>query len=76
MPENNLGEVKTKKPWQSKTLLLNGIAGLLAAVALFVPQAADVQVFIAAHAAEIGMVWAILGIALRAVTKDKIGLGD
>lgn len=65
-----------KKPWQSKTLLTNGVLGLVGFVALFIPGAELVQTFMSAHASEIAMVWSILNIVLRAVTKDKISLGD
>lgn len=68
--------MESKKPWQSKTLLLNGALGVLAFVALFVPGAEAAQAFINGHGAEIGMVWSILNIILRAVTKDKISLGE
>jgi len=66
----------SKKPWQSKTMVLNAIVGVVSAVALFVPGAEVVTQFLSAHAAEIGMVWGILNIVLRAVTKDRIGLID
>ena len=68
--------MENKKPWQSKTMLLNGIAGLAMFVALFVPQAEGVKVFIEHNASQIGMIWGILNMVLRSVTKDKIVLGE
>lgn len=68
--------METKKPWQSKTVVLNAVVGLLAAVAAFVPAAAGAQAWIGAHAVEIGMGWSILNVVLRAVTKDKISLSE
>lgn len=65
-----------KKPWQSKTLVVNAVLGLVAAVALFVPGALVVKDFIVGHALEIGMGWSILNLALRAITKDAISLVD
>lgn len=66
----------SKKPWQSKTMMLNGLMGLLAFVALFWSGASGVSEFLNGHGGEIAMVWSILNIILRAVTKDKISLGD
>ena len=67
---------QAKNPWQSRTMLLNGIFGLLAAVGLFVPGAEQVKLQIEAHATEIGMAWSLLNMALRAITKDAIQLKD
>lgn len=73
-----MGEMKmnSKKPWQSKTMLLNGIGGLLLFAAMFIPAAAGGQAFINAHATEIGLFWSIANMVLRAITKDKIGLTE
>ena len=68
--------LETKKPWQSKSMVLNAIAGLISAVALFLPQASLASEFMAKHAMEIGLVWSVANIILRAITKDKIGLGE
>ena len=66
----------TKKPYLSKTIITNAILGVVGAVAAFVPGAAVVSQFITAHAAEIGMVWGLLNIVLRLITKEKIQLAD
>ena len=55
-----------KKPWQSKTILLNFVA---AATALFFPPAAE---WISAHPVEVSSLFAIMNIVLRVITKDKI----
>ena len=68
--------MENKKPWQSKTLVLNALMGLVACVALFVPAASVVSSFLSANAPLVGAVWAMLNIVLRAVTKDKISLGE
>ncbi len=65
-----------KKPWQSKTILLNGVMGLAAFVALFIPQASVIKQFIDANAVSIGTIWSVLNIILRTITKDKISLQD
>jgi hypothetical protein len=66
----------TKKPWQSKTLLLNGIVGLMLCVGLFFPQVSVVTPWIQAHGAEIGTAWSVLNVVLRLISKDKISLTD
>lgn len=68
--------METKYPWQSKTIVLNAIMGLVTAVALFVPGAEVVKEFLSAHMAEVGFVWSVLNLVLRAITKDKIVLGE
>lgn len=68
--------MESKKPWQSKTLLINGILGILAFIGLFVPGAESVGLWINAHGAEIAMGWSVLNMGLRFITKDKIILID
>lgn len=68
--------MEVTKPWQSKTVMVNAVLGVLAAVAVFVPAASGIQEFINSHGAEIGIGWSILNILLRAVTKNRLGLGD
>lgn len=66
----------SKKPWQSKMLVLNGVAGLGAFALLFWAPAAQLQPWLDGHVAQIGVVWSLLNVALRLVTKDRISLGD
>ena len=68
--------METKKPWLSKTIVLNAIMGLAAAAAAFWPGASGVNTWMSANASLIAGVWAVLNIALRAITKDKIGLTE
>lgn len=65
-----------KKPWESKTILVNAIIGFCGALALFVPNAKFVSDFISSHGGEITMIWSILNIILRSISKDKIVLRD
>lgn len=65
----------SKKPWESKTILLNVIVGLCAAVSPLLPQAEVVKQFIGAHAVEIGVGWSLLNVILRAA-KSNISLVD
>lgn len=69
-------ETSTKKPWQSKTVIINAILGLAAVAAMFFPQASVVTTYINSNAAMIGTAWSVLNIILRAISKDKISLGD
>lgn len=65
-----------KKPWQSKTVILNAIMALASVVAIFLPAASGVPAWIQGHAEIVGGVWGVLNIALRFITKDKISLTD
>lgn len=68
---------QAKKPWESKTIILNAILGLAALIAAVNPQASEaVKSFVSQNAAQIGMFWSVLGIILRMVTKDRVSLGD
>ena len=66
----------SKKPWQSKTIFLNGTLGLVAFIAIFYPPASVVTEYLKAHAETVALAWAFANIILRAVTKDKISLAD
>lgn len=59
-----------KKPWQSKTLILNAVVAVLA---LAYPPAAE---WIQAHPDIILASFAAINFILRLVTKDKIGLAE
>lgn len=59
-----------KKPWQSKTILLNFIA---AATALFYPPASE---WISAHPVEVSSLFAIANIVLRVISQDKISITE
>ena len=65
-----------KKPWLSKTILFGALTAILGGAAVFLPAAQSLADFLAAHAGEVGMVWGVLAIVLRLVTKDKIVLID
>lgn len=72
-----MAEAQTSvKPWQSKTVWINAILGVIAAVAAFFPAASVVSKFITDNASFIGMGWSVLNLILRAVTKEKISLGE
>jgi hypothetical protein len=49
---------------------------LLGVAALVAPRALGIEAFLSVHASEIAVVWGMVSVALRMVTKDKIQLGD
>lgn len=59
-----------KKPWQSKTILVNF---LVAASALFYPPVGE---WVSANPSEVATLFSILNIVLRLVTKDKIAISE
>jgi hypothetical protein len=67
-------ENQVKKPWQSKTVILNALAGLGALLALFGVPGADT--FVAEHGEKIGLVIAVANIVLRAVSKDRLSIKE
>lgn len=63
------------KPWYlSKSIWLSLVGGIASALAAAFPQANAVSQFIAANLPVIGMIWGVLGLVVRLVTKDKISL--
>lgn len=60
------------KPWwQSKTILVNILAGVALILAEFKPEAAE---FIRQNLGETGIAWAFVNVVLRFVTKDKVSI--
>lgn len=60
------------KPWwQSKMILVNLLMAVAGVVAVFKPEVAAV---IKEYAAESSAVWAVINIALRFITKDKVSI--
>ena len=68
--------MESKKPWQSKSIMVNAVMGVCLALCAFVPQLKSVADWVQANAVTIGVVWSVLGMVLRAVSKDKIVLMD
>lgn len=60
----------SKKPWQSKTILLNFIC---ATSALFIPSVGE---WVNAHPLEVTSLFSILNIVLRVISKDKISIRE
>jgi hypothetical protein len=65
-----------KKPWLSKTIIINTILGVSIALSAFVPALASVKSFIENNALAIGAGWSVLGVILRTVSHEKIVLGE
>lgn len=66
----------TKKPWTSKTVIINAIMGLIATVSIFFPAASGIGEFITNHATTIGVIWSVINVAVRFITHDKVQLTD
>jgi len=62
-------EVTTKKPWLSKTIIINLIVG----IAAFIPTARD---WVAENPGVLLSFLSFVGLGLRMITKDKIVLVD
>jgi hypothetical protein len=61
------------KSWyQSKTVLVQLIAGLAMIIAQFSPEVAKL---LTENFSELGMGWIVINLVLRFVTKDKIQIG-
>lgn len=59
-----------KKPWQSKTIIVNVLSALGAA---FYPPLTQ---YIQQHPAEVAAIFSILNVVLRLVTRDEIYFSD
>lgn len=66
----------SKKPWQSKTILLNAIMAIAVGLAPFIPQLSGVSDYVALHASLFTSIWGVLNMAIRFISKDKISLVD
>jgi hypothetical protein len=62
--------MESKKPYQSKTLIVNAVVAVLA---LFAPGAAE---FISSHPGEVAVAFSMINMALRLISKDKISLSE
>jgi len=68
--------MESKKPWQSKTIIVASVLGLVSALSPFVPALEPIKVWIEQNGILISSMWGVLAIALRAITKDAIKLVD
>lgn len=66
----------SKKPWQSKTIIVNSLIGVCLALSPFIPSLSVVSEFIKQNVVSVGVVWSVLSILLRSVSKGQIQLGD
>ena len=65
-----------KKPYESKTIVIGAILGMVGAVSAFYPQANAISAWINANGGAIAAIWSVLAVALRFATKSAIQLGD
>ena len=68
--------MEDKKPWQSKTILVMTLTGLLTTLAPFLPAAADIASYVNTHGVAVAQVMSVLGIWLRFVTKGRVKLEE
>lgn len=66
----------SKKPWESKTVIISVILGLCTALAALIPSLSGIAAWINSHGVEIGVGWSVLAVVLRSVTKNAISLRD
>jgi hypothetical protein len=66
--------METKPVLKSKTMFVNAVVAVLGSVALFVPQVAPWSEWVNANGATIMTVLGVVGVILRAVTKDKVSI--
>lgn len=68
--------MEAKKPWQSKTIVVGSVLGLVSALSPFVPALEPVKSWIQENAILVSSMWGLLAIMLRAISKDAIKLVD
>ena len=68
--------METKRPWESRTLLLGALSSILGGVAMLLPQAQPMLDWLNANGALIATGWGVLAMGLRLITKGKVSLGD
>lgn len=78
MPDTgiNVGPSVTKKPWESKTVIINSTLALVSAIAYFIPSASAISDWINANGVLIASLWGVLNVFLRLLTKNAISLTD
>lgn len=67
---------ESKKPWESKTIVIGAVSSVVSGVAMLVPHLSIITDWIGSHGAVIGMVWGVLAVLLRLVSKGSISLSD
>ena len=68
--------VETKKPWFSKTILINSLLGVCLGLSPFIPSLQGVVDFIKNNLIMIGVIWSGLAVFLRVISKGSISLED
>lgn len=71
-----VGPSDAKKPWESKTVLVNAALALIGVVAMFYAPASSVADWINGNGVLITSLWGVLNVVLRLITKDRITLTD
>lgn len=76
MSDELVGPSDDKKPWASKTILVNAVLGVLVALVPLIPVLSGISNWINSHGIELGVGWAVLGMGLRLISKGAIVLRD
>lgn len=76
MPDEQNLPAAPKKPWESKTIIINAFLGVLMALLPFIPYLQPLVDWVNGNGILIGTIWAALAVALRFISKGAIQLGD
>lgn len=71
-----VGPQDTKKPWRSKTFVLNVVLGALGVLHYAFPEVLGLTHWLELNSGLVAMIWGGMNAALRCLTKDKISLTD
>ena len=65
-----------KSPLLSRTIWFGALTAILSGLAGLVPALAPVSAWLSANAALVGVIWGVLAVGLRLVTKGAVELGE
>jgi hypothetical protein len=65
-----------KKPWESKTVMIATVMGLLTVLVPFIPGMQAYSDWINTNGVAISGIWTVLAVVLRFVTKGAVSLED
>lgn len=69
-------EQKVKKPYKSKTVLVNAIVALIGIISMLGFLPTEVHLWMQSNVEVLMVVMGVVGTGLRLVTKDKVTLTD
>lgn len=68
--------VPSKKPWESKTIVVAAVVGFITVVLPFFPGLSAYSDWINSNGVTISGIWMVLSVVLRFVTKGAVSLED